>query len=341
MIGTARAGWHAAWLTLMTELAPQSSSGKYTRPPSSLVAREPLPLLSLPAVLHVGAACPWCHRVTLTRALLGLNDASVRLTQLREDATQGGWVGLRNVCASAHLLCSSLFCAVSLTRVRLADEAAVPRFAGRATAPLLVDAAGWGVSNDSAQICRLLDSARLSGVTLRPGALVPAIDALNDRLYTDVNNAVYESGFSTSQGAYDAAQSRLWAALSDVERILSTSRFLLGDTITECDVRLFPTTVRLDAVYGPLFRCSSFRVADFPSLHAWMRDVYSLPGVAATVDLDACRRSYFGSLFPLNPSGIVPSGPTEMSLGLGRDPGRGEVGDAFAARESAAAAGVA
>lgn len=98
---------------------------------------------------------------------------------------------------------------------------------------------------------------------------------------------------------------------------------MCGDKVTEADVRLFPTIVRYDAIYATLFKCSNRRVADLPNLHGWMQDVYLLPGVASTVDEAGYRRSYFGQLFPLNPGGIVPVGPTEEELGLGTDPGRG------------------
>jgi putative glutathione S-transferase len=98
---------------------------------------------------------------------------------------------------------------------------------------------------------------------------------------------------------------------------------MLGDKVTESDVRAFPTIVRFDAVYATLFKCQSRRVADMPNLNAWMRDFYLLPGVSETVDVDGYRTSYFGQLFPLNPGGIVPTGPTERDLGLGVDPARG------------------
>ena len=134
---------------------------------------------------------------------------------------------------------------------------------------------------------------------------------------------MYRCGFSTNQAAHNRAAVDVAEALEALEKRLRESRFMHGDKVTESDVRAFPTIVRFDAVYATLFKCSSRRVADMPNLRAWMQDFYLLPGVRETVDVDGYRTSYFGQLFPLNPGGIVPVGPTAKDLGLGLDPSRG------------------
>lgn len=132
-----------------------------------------------------------------------------------------------------------------------------------------------------------------------------------------INNAVYRSGFATTQAAYDAAQRDLWPSLDRAEALLSSSRFLLGDKVTEADVRLFPTIIRFDSAYATLFRCSRRRIAGgYPNLQRWLREMHGLrmpgcgTGVKETIDVGRARESYFGQLFPLNPSGIVAEGPS-------------------------------
>jgi len=169
----------------------------------------------------------------------------------------------------------------------------------------------------------------LPDVDLRPPSLAAEIDALGDRLYTQLNNGVYRAGFATTQGAYDAAVQGVFSALDELEARLRGGGgggkggeggrggpFLLGPRLTEADVRLFPTAVRFDAAYNTLFKCSKKRLADYPYLMEWMRLMHSLPGVSDTIDIEDCRRSYFEQLFPLNPGGIVPIGASKQDLGL-------------------------
>ncbi|KAJ9506260.1 hypothetical protein QJQ45_014132 [Haematococcus lacustris] len=251
----------------------------------------------------------------------------VSITQLADDPTRarrGGWV----FDASEP---DPVWGAQDLWEVY---DSASPGFKGRCTAPLLVDKVTRRiVSNESADIMRMLNTLHLPGCTsvdLVPEQLRSEIDALNEQtssgitlqMYESINNGVYRSGFSTSQAAYDAVQQELFQALDAVELRLSRSRFLLGDLLTEADLRLFPTIVRFDAVYAIIFRCCKRRISDYPHLQSWMRDMWQLevPGsldqVRDTVDIDAARRSYFGNLFPLNASGIIPSGPTAADLQL-------------------------
>lgn len=316
----------------MKELAPQDAKGGYSRPMYDFDGRigsAEFPVESGRYHLYVGNACPWCHRVMLALAILGL-DQHISYTWLTDDAeraSRGGWIfdpstGFDPVYGAADL--------------REVYDASRPGFRGRCTAPLLVDRATKQiVCNDSSLILDTLYALarQLPGcaaVDLRPRELSARIQELDDFIYKNVNNAVYRSGFATTQAGYDEAQRDLEAGLAAVEALLAEHRFLCGERFTDADLRLFPTVVRYDAVYCAFFRCTRRRIAsDFPHIHAWMRDVWLLPAgpgtlqVKDTYGVDAARRSYYGQLFPLNPSGIIPSGPTAEDLQLGVDPGRG------------------
>ena len=306
LVGGAKAGWRALWTAMVTELAPQSRSGAYVRPKSSVASTDVRDSDTL--VLYVGNTCPWCHRTTLALALRGgTGSAETRLPTVRvvsltddaERASRGGWV----LSSPAG---DPLFGARDLREVYVA--ACGGRYSGRCTAPLLVNArTRAAVSNDSAAIC-----ARISGT-----AAEGAVEALNAMITSDVNNAVYQSGFATSQSAYDDAQRRLWPALAALDARLARTQFLHGASPTSSDIFLYPTAVRFDAVYAVLFKCCAQRLADYPHLWRWMGEMHALPGVGATLDFEGMRRSYFSQLFPLNPGLICPRGPTAEQVGLG------------------------
>ncbi|GBF94142.1 glutathione-dependent reductase [Raphidocelis subcapitata] len=292
----AKQGWRLAWQTMVRELAPQDSGGAYSRPAYSFdgaIGSPDFPPEAGRYVLYLGNACGWCHRVALALALRGLS-GSVRVVALRDEperATRGGWVMPPSG--------DPVFGARDLWGVY---DAASPGFRGRCTAPLLVDAKSRrAVCNESASIVRQLDALQLPGtsrVVLRPEALAGEIDALNEWIYPQINNGVYRCGFATTQAAYDAAAADVAAGLARADALLGERRFLAGD------------------------RCGGAPAA-------WLRDVWQLrvPGgglqVRDTVDVDACRRSYYSNLFPLNPSGIIPSGPTAEDLQLDAPHGRG------------------
>jgi putative glutathione S-transferase len=149
----------------------------------------------------------------------------------------------------------------------------------------------------------------IPGVDLYPLALRAQIDELNERVYTDVNNGVYRCGFATSQAAYDAAVTRLFAALDDLDQRLATRRYLLGDALTEADVRLWVTLARFDSVYVTHFKANLRRLVDYPNLWPYARDLYQQAAFGQTTRFDHIKRHYFGTHPRLNPSGIVPAGP--------------------------------
>jgi putative glutathione S-transferase len=147
------------------------------------------------------------------------------------------------------------------------------------------------------------------GPELYPDALAAEIDAINERVYETVNNGVYRCGLARSQAAYEAAFAPLFETLDWLEELLGARRFLLGAQPTEADWRLFPTLVRFDAVYYSHFKCNLRRLVDYPNLWGYARELYQLPGIAATVELDEIKRHYYVTHPSLNPSGIVPLGP--------------------------------
>jgi putative glutathione S-transferase len=169
------------------------------------------------------------------------------------------------------------------------------------------------VNNESSEIIRMLNSAfdALTDVhtDFYPAELRGEIDRINGVIYETVNNGVYRSGFAVSQAAYEEAARALFATLDQLEQRLSRQRYLVGKQLTEADWRLFTTLVRFDAVYYSHFKCNLRRIVDYPNLSNYLRDLYQVPGVAETVNLDHIKRHYYGSHRNVNPTGIVPIGP--------------------------------
>jgi putative glutathione S-transferase len=195
----------------------------------------------------------------------------------------------------------------------LADTA---DYTGRVTVPVLWDKQlNRIVSNESSEIIRMFNSAfdDLTGnrLDLYPEPLRNEIDRLNDRIYPAVNNGVYRAGFATSQGAYEEAFDEVFAELDALETLLSEKRYLAGEYLTEADVRLFTTLIRFDAVYHGHFKCNLRRIADYPNLSNWVREMYQLPGVAETVDFVHIKHHYYASHATINPTGVVPKGPQQ------------------------------
>jgi putative glutathione S-transferase len=169
------------------------------------------------------------------------------------------------------------------------------------------------VSNESADIMRMFngefEAFAREHVDLYPQALRAEIDAVEAFVYDSVNDGVYKAGFARSQAAYEEAYERLFAALDQLEERLASSRYLVGDSPTEADWRLFPTLVRFDAVYYSHFKCNRRRLVDYPGLWGYTRDLYQQPGIAQTVAMDQIKRHYYTTHGFLNPSGIIPRGP--------------------------------
>src|SRR5690606_15331689 len=191
---------------------------------------------------------------------------------------------------------------------------AQPGYTGRVTVPVLWDKERRTiVNNESSEIIRMLNSAFAAFTPDRtdyyPPALHAEIDALNAEIYDTVNNGVYRAGFATAQDAYEEACRALFKTLDKLEGLLSRSRYLLGVAQTEADWRLFTTLVRFDAVYFGHFKCNVRRIVDYPNLSNYLRDLYQVPGVAETVNIDHIKTHYYASHRHINPTGIVPVGP--------------------------------
>src|SRR4051812_21424461 len=227
--------------------------------------------------LYVSLACPWAHRTLIMRRLKGLEN-DVSLSVVHWHMRERGWT----FAAGPGVIGDPIHGAETLSQVYVAAEA---HYTGRVTVPVLWDKAqGTIVSNESAEITRMFNSA-FDGVGAAPGDYYPAhlraeIDAINARVYAEVNNGVYRAGFATTQAAYEEAVVTPFGALDWLEGVLSGSRFLTGEALTEADIRLFTTLVRFDAVYHGHFKCNLRRVTDYPALWRFTRDVYNLPGVA-------------------------------------------------------------
>ena len=257
--------------------------------------------------LYVSLACPWAHRTLIFRKLKQLEDLIPVSVVAHKMPDETGWNFDKNEGSTGD----ALFGKEKLWQVY--TEAA-PDYTGRVTVPLLWDKkTGTIVSNESSEIIRMFNSAfnELTGNTddYYPEALRPRIDEINARVYDDINNGVYKSGFATTQDAYDEAVTKLFDALDWVEGLLGETAYLTGDTITEADWRLFTTLVRFDAVYVGHFKTNRKRIADYPNLSHYLKALYEVPGVKETVDLDHIRTHYYWSHTTINPHRIVPIGP--------------------------------
>lgn len=262
--------------------------------------------------LYVSLACPWAHRTLIGRALKGLEEA-ITVSVVDPHMGAEGWVFGDTPGATPD----PIHHANRLYEVYLAAD---PSYTGRVTVPVLWDRErGTIVSNESAEILRMLNGAfGGTGPDLYPEDLRTEIDAINERVYDRVNNGVYKAGFATAQDAYAAAFEALFAELDALEERLDRGRYLCGAKLTEADIRLFTTLVRFDAVYVGHFKCNRRRIADYPNLSNYLRDLYALPGVASTVDLRHIKRHYYESHPSINPTRIVPLGP-ELDLSTPND----------------------
>ncbi|MBO0755565.1 MAG: glutathione S-transferase family protein [Bradyrhizobiaceae bacterium] len=255
--------------------------------------------------LYVSLACPWAHRALIFRKLKRLEDV-ISVSVVEPLMGNVGWVfgtsGATTDTANGKATLSEIYL--------LAD----PHFTGRVSVPVLWDKKrGTIVNNESAEIIRMLNSAFAAFTDVRtdyyPASLRAEIDSINTLVYENVNNGVYRAGFATTQSAYEEAFLALFATLDELERRLAQQRYLVGNTLTEADWRLFTTLIRFDAVYFGHFKCNLRRITDYPNLSNYLRELYQVPGVAETVSIDHIKRHYYGSHRKINPTGIVPLGP--------------------------------
>ena len=256
--------------------------------------------------LYVSYACPWAHRALIFRALKGLTE-HIDVSAVHPLMLDNGWeFGTDDAGATGDRLYGFEFAHQLYTKA-MAD------YSGRVTVPILWDKEHETiVSNESSEIIRMMNSGfgeLASGPDFYPEALRADIDAVNARIYSDVNNGVYKTGFATKQAVYEDNVRTLFEALDWLEGILAEKRYLCGDTLTEADWRLFTTLVRFDKVYVGHFKCNIRDLREYPNLWGYTRELYQMPGVAETTNFDHIKYHYYASHRMVNGSGIVPVGP--------------------------------
>jgi len=314
VVRTARAAWRCQWRQLMGGLGPADGQGRYRRPEGAFTALPPLPEDAAEPgshVLIVGRSCPWAHRAWLVWNLRRLA-ASIDLLVVVPDPEAGRWRF-----ETPFEGCDTL--------VELYRRSGAPGV--RATVPALYSRAGGRILvGESARLIELLDQwPAPAAPRLNPPALQAAIGAWRERFQTTVNDGVYRCGFARNQAAYTAAEAELGASLSAADQALAEQQqrgedWLCSAEPSLADVVLFPTLIRMELVYGPLFGCGGTPLWSLPALWRWRQRFFALEGVAATCFADAWRQDYFGALFPLHPSGIIPAGPALATLVAGPHP---------------------
>ncbi len=255
--------------------------------------------------LWVAHNCPWAHRTIITRKLKRLEQV-IGVSVAHHHRNEQGWWYAESIDGLTPTTEFPLHRLHTLTGAN---------YTGSATVPVLWDRHSQRiVSDESAEIVRMLNAEfgewNNNTVDLYPAALREEIDEVNEWVYASINNGVYRCGFARSQAAYEAAFHELFAALDRVEARLDRHRYLVGDQITEADVRLFTTLARFDAVYFGHFKCNRQRITDFRNLGEYFRDLYQTDGFGETVRVDLYKLGYYGRSQRLNPSGIIPLGPT-------------------------------
>jgi putative glutathione S-transferase len=254
--------------------------------------------------LYVSTACPWAHRTLILRKLKRLEDV-ISISIVAPVVANEGWpMSAGDGCIPDTVN--------GFHHLHQVYSKAKPDYTGRVTVPVLWDREkATIVNNESSEIIRMLNSEFESFAGSRddyyPRRLRAEIDAVNKIVYENINNGVYRCGFATTQDAYEQAFDALFGALDEMEARLDRSRYLVGDRITEADWRLFPTLVRFDVAYFSLFRCNRQRIADFPNLWRYTRELYRTPGIAATVKPRYYVINYWSNP-RFNPSTIVPKG---------------------------------
>lgn len=263
--------------------------------------------------LYVSYACPWAHRTLIVRALKGLEEM-IGVSVVDPVMLEQGWTFETERGGTGDPLHGADFLWQLYARAR-------DGYTGKVTVPVLWDRERETiVSNESAEIIRMLTQA-WDGLSAKPGDFYPAehraaIDAINADVYDRVNNGVYKAGFATTQSAYEEAVLPLFETLDRLEALLAKQDWLVGERMTEADIRLFTTLVRFDPVYVGHFKCNIRRIVDYPALEAYLERILSDPVIAETVHLDHIQTHYYASHRDLNPCGIVPVGPDLPWRGL-------------------------
>ena len=257
--------------------------------------------------LYVSYACPWAHRTLIMRSLKGLTDA-ISISAVDPYMGENGWKFSDFQGTIADTVNDTKY----LREVyALADS----NYTGRVTVPILWDKeTGTIINNESREIIRMFDTEfaniAQNKVNLYPEGLESKVDKAIDDIYSPINNGVYKAGFAQSQSAYEEAVQELFAALDYWEDILASQKYLCGDSLTEADICMFTTLFRFDAVYYVHFKCNLRHIWDYPNLWNYLKTIYHHPGVKETCNLEHIKLHYYQSHPHINPSGIVPTGPS-------------------------------
>ena len=297
----------------MAEFAAETTkTGEFTRQPNRFTHRitsdgsSAYPVEAGRYRLVVSLACPWAHRSIIVRRLLGLEQA-LPMAVVDPIRDERGWRFTLDTGGKDPVL--------GISFLSEAYHRADPDFEGRYMVPCIVDTqTGAVVTNDYPQISIDLSTQwtalhRRAAPNLYPEELRTAIDAVNAEVFRDVNNGVYRCGFATSQGAYETAYDALFRRLDALSEHLADREFLVGEQLSEADIRLFTTLVRFDAVYHGHFKCNRNKLTEMPVLMAYAKRLFAIPEIGSTVDFDQIKRHYYGTHPSINPTGIVPVGP--------------------------------
>lgn len=256
--------------------------------------------------LYVSYACPWANRVLIMRKLKGLEDF-ISVSVVNPLMLEHGWTFAEAEGVIADPVINARYLHEIYTHVE-------PNYSGNVTVPVLYDQkSDQIVNNESAEILRIFNAA-FDGIGAKAGdyypeALREEIDQMNDFVYDAINNGVYKAGFATRQEVYEEEVNTLFQALDQLEAYLEGRNYLIGDQLTEADIRLFTTLIRFDAVYFGHFKCNIRQLKDYPNLWLYTRKLYALPEFADTVHFDHIKEHYYRSHRTINPTGIVPKGP--------------------------------
>jgi putative glutathione S-transferase len=257
--------------------------------------------------LYISYACPWASRAIIFRVLKGLENV-ISISSVEPLMLDNGWEFGSAKTNTADPLYHLKF----LYELYQKSD---PQYTGKVTVPVLWDKVNNTiVNNESSQIIRMLNSEfneyAKSNDDYYPENLKTEIDNMNDYIYHNINNGVYKCGFANSQEAYDEAFDNLFSALNKIENILSSKRYLIGNTLTEADWRLFTTLIRFDVVYYVHFKCNLNRIKDYPNLYNYLKELYQYPKIKETVNFSDIKQHYYQSHKFINPLGIIPKGPS-------------------------------
>lgn len=256
--------------------------------------------------LYIANACPWANRTMIMRKLKGLEDL-ISVSVVHPYMGEHGWNFEKGEGVVPDPIINAKYLYELYTHVE-------PEYSGRVTVPVLYDKKQDKiVNNESSEIMRMLNTA-FDEVGAQKGDYYPEelrddIDEINDRVYNAVNNGVYKAGFATKQDVYAEEVTQLFEALDELEERLGKSLYLVGNTVTEADWRLFTTLIRFDSVYYSHFKCNMRRISDYKNLWRYTRELYNWPGISETINFAHIKEHYYTSHPTLNPTRIVPVGP--------------------------------